>query len=184
MTVTRRTAGLAFALAAGLLLAGSRSSAQVVATTFDELRLQVSPGDEVYITDTTGKEMRASVIEVGRVLVLEMSGERQVFAAEDVWQIRQPQPDSLWTGAILGGLAGAAFGVVPLNLMSPPCVGIECGAPIIASAAAGAGIGVGLDALIRRRAVIYSAGGRRAASVSVMPLLSGHARGAAFAVRF
>jgi hypothetical protein len=171
-------------LVAGTLLTGSSSSAQVVATNFEELRVKVVQGDEIYVTDTSGKESRVSVVEVGTSLIVEMSGTRRELSEADVRQIRQRQPDSLWTGAIVGFGVGAAFGVVPVSLMSPSCQGAECVVPIIAGGAAGAGIGIGIDALIKGRKVIYTAGGRQASQLRVVPLISASARGASLSVRF
>ncbi len=183
VAIGRRT-GPAALLVAGMLLTGSSSSAQVVATNFEELRVKVAQGDEIYVTDTSGRESRASVVEVGTALIVEMSGTRRELSEADVRLIRQRQPDSLWTGAIIGSLAGAAVGVLPVSLMSPSCQGAECVVPIIAGGAAGAGIGIGIDALIKERKVIYTPGGRPASQLLVAPLFSASARGASLSVRF
>ena len=93
--IVRRAGGLAI-VAALLLVPISRAAAQEVATTFDQLRFRVGPGDTIYLADETGREVSASVIEVStRALVVSISGTRREFTEAEVTRIRQRLPDSL-----------------------------------------------------------------------------------------
>jgi hypothetical protein len=152
-----------------LLLAASPSRAQDVATTLGELRQRVEPGATVYITDSTGRQSRVSLVEIrDSALVVSIGAERREFAENDIRQIRQRVPDSVWNGA----------------LASPPCRGAECVAPSVGLGALFGGIGAGLDALLKDRRVIYAQAKASAVRVMVLPLLTKRAQGAAVVLRF
>jgi hypothetical protein len=101
--------------------------------------------------------------------------------------ISQRHGDSLKNGAIIGAVAATAFYVTVGALLRDS----DGGEVIVSSAIAGgvlfagmgAAAGLGIDALITRRQVIYqkSPGGN---SVSVSPLLGHGRRGAAITVKF
>jgi hypothetical protein len=162
--IVRRTGGVAI-LAALLLAPTSRAAAQELATTFDQLRFRVGAGDTIYVTDETGREVSASVIEVStRALVVSISGSRREFTEAQVTRIRQRLPDSLWTGGLIGLGVGAALGGAAAAA-SEGCSyagGSECYGPAVSFAAIGMGIGVGIDALIKGRKPIFERPGTTA----------------------
>jgi hypothetical protein len=169
-----------------LLLGPSGSSAQEIARNFEQLRLKIGEGDVIYITDTSGRESGASVIGLtDSALVVRMGGERRELVESDIGQIRQRLSDPLWNGALIGFGVGGAIGVLPARLSSPPCRGGQCAAPVLALGALGAESGVGLDALIKGRKVIYGPATRTAAvRVVLLPLMSSRSRGYVVAIRF
>ena len=168
-----------------LLLAASPSRAQDVAATLGELRQRVEPGATVYITDATGRESRVSLVEIrDSALIVSIGAERREFAENDIRQIRQRVPDSVWNGALIGFSIGAGLGIAPAALSSPPCGGAECVAPSVGLGALFGGIGAGLDALLKDRRVIYARASASAVRVMVMPLLTKRAQGGTVMLRF
>ncbi len=166
----------------------TRADAQGVASSFDELAALDQTGDPITVVDATGTETKGRIWKVSRdMLILGTStGPRQLGQA-DVTSISQRRDDSLKNGAIIGAVAATAFFVTVGTLLQDS----DGGDVIVSSAIVGgvlfAGIGaaagLGIDALITRRQVIYQkpAGG---SSVNVSPLI-GHARGGAtVTVRF
>ncbi|MGE5243106.1 MAG: hypothetical protein ACM3SQ_02625 [Betaproteobacteria bacterium] len=158
---------------AAILLAPSFLAAQTLARNFGELRLKIQTGDSIYVTDETGRETHGKVLSLSdSTLVLSDDGGRREFTEATVQGIRQRQPDSLLTGALIGAAAGGGLGVAAATFsdecsyaaMSARCVG-----PALLMTGLGIGIGIGVDALIQGRKPIYEASG---ASVRVSPLLA------------
>ena len=177
------TAGLATGL---LILSVTSAWAQPSTGSFEQIQFKVEEGDAVRVTDTSGTVVRGELRKATETeLWVDVGGEVRKFSAVDVAEVQARVFDRLWEGALIGAAAGGAFGVLPMNLMSPPCEGIECAAPIIGGAAAGAGIGIGIDAMIRRFRLIYSSSGRPSGTqVMVLPMTTHGARGAAVVIRF
>jgi hypothetical protein len=105
----------------------------------------------------------------------------------EVAAITQRRDDSLKNGAIIGAVAGAAYYVTGLALLA----GIDDGEVIVPTAIAGgvlfaglgAAAGVGIDALISGRQLIYQTPAPRSRA-SVSPVFGQGRRGAAVTVRF
>jgi hypothetical protein len=156
------------------LTAASGAQAQAIARSFDELRLKVAPGDAIYVTDTDGSERRARLLELSSsTLVLDFGRDSRTFTERDVQRIRKRAPDSLWTGALIGAGVGAALGAFAVSF-SEDCTYrfSSCAGPALSMTAMAAGIGIGIDALIQGRKVIYEPGSRKAPGVSVRPMLA------------
>lgn len=171
-----------------LCAGGTRVEAQNVASTFDQLGVLVKPGDKISVVDVTGREANGRIGKLSRdtlVLVTE-AGPRQ-FGELEIEKIRQRRDDSLLNGAIIGAVAGTAYVVTALALLRDSDGGDVIVSTAIAGgvlfAGLGAAAGVGIDALITRKQVIY----QKPASenrVSVSPLFGHGRRGAAVTVRF
>jgi hypothetical protein len=154
--------------------AAAASQAQAVARSFDELRLKVATGDAIYVTEADGRERRARVLELSpSTLVLAVGSVDRTFTERDVQRIRKRTPDSLWTGGLIGAGVGAALGGLAVSF-SENCSyrSSSCAGPFISMTAMAAGIGIGIDALIQGRKVIYEGGSRSSSRVSVMPVIS------------
>lgn len=91
------------------------------------------------------------------------------------------QSDSLWNGALIGAGAGVASGLMFCRLMEPWENCRDDFGSILTAGAIGAGIGMGIDALIRKR-VYQSASG--AAAVHAAPMIGRRAQGLQLSVRF
>jgi hypothetical protein len=163
------------------------AAGQVVATSFEELRFKVGPGDTIYITPQTGGEFSAEVVEVSAAtLAVAVGGQRRALTEPDVKRIRQRLPDSLWMGTLIGFGIGAALGGVSASF-SETCSyegGAACVGPAIGMGLMGAGVGAGVDALIKGRKVIYEAPAARSADWNLSPAISGRAAGARVTLRF
>lgn len=171
-----------------LCAGGTRVDAQGVASSFDQLGVLVRPGDKVTVVDVTGREADGRIAKLSRetLTLITEAGPRQ-FGDAEVARIRQRRGDSLTNGAIIGAAAGTAYFLTMVALL-----GDSDGGDVIVSTAVvggvlfagmGAAAGVGIDALITRRQVIYQkpAGETR---VSVSPLFGHGRRGAAVTVTF
>ena len=171
-----------------LCAGGTRVEAQGVASSFDQLGVLVKRGDKISVVDVTGKEAEGRIGTLSRdtlTLVTE-AGARQ-FGEVEVAKIRQRRGDSLTNGAIIGAVAGTAYFSTMLALLGDS----DGGEVIVSTAVAGsvlfagmgAAAGVGIDALIARRQVIYRrpAGENR---VTVSPLFGHGRRGAAVTMTF
>ena len=91
------------------------------------------------------------------------------------------QSDSLWNGALIGAGAGVASGLMFCRLMEPWENCRDDFGSILTVGAIGAGIGIGIDALIRRK-VYQTASG--AAEVYAAPIVGRRGQGLRLSVRF
>jgi hypothetical protein len=171
-----------------LCAAGPRVEAQGVASSFDQLGVLVKPGDKISVVDVTGREAEGRIGKLSRdtlTLVTE-AGTRQ-FDEVEVAKIRRRQGDSLKNGAIIGAVAATAYFSTMAALLKDSDGGdVIVGRTVVGGvlfAGMGAAAGVGVDALIARRRVIYQnpAG---AHSVSISTLFGRGRRGAAVTVKF
>jgi len=171
-----------------LILLAARSpeaAAQGVARSFEQLQLLVKAGDTVSVRDAVGAETTGRIESVSSsALTLETSGGRRDFREADVATILQRRSDSLANGALWGLAFGLAVGGIGAAAM---CYDGPCDASLAAVVAVnggiGAGIGVGVDALITRRQTIYQRAGG-SATFRMAPLLGHRRRGVALSVSF
>jgi hypothetical protein len=174
------TLGLTLAF---LTFAPSQLSAQQQANSFEQLQLLVKPGDTVTVTDVNGALSRGIIAELSRTTIrLGVGGVARDLTEADVLQIRQRRSDSLKNGAVIGAIAGGAFGLLGMIIV---CAEEEdCGAWVVPVfglyTAMGTGIGVGVDALIVREQIIY----QRPSRAGFRPIFSGGRKGIAFSVSF
>ena len=91
------------------------------------------------------------------------------------------QSDSLLNGALIGAGAGVASGLVLCTMMEPWRNCRDDVGSMLTTGAIGAGIGMGIDALIRRK-IYQTASGT--AEVHAAPLIGRRARGLQLSVRF
>jgi hypothetical protein len=173
-----------------LLCAGAaRVEAQGVASSFDQLTVLVKPGDKVTVVDVTGRETSGRIGTLSRdaLILVTPAGPRQLGEVE-VATISQRRGDSLKNGAIIGAVAGTGYFLTAVAIFSRVSDGGDMIVPAavvsgLMCAGLGAGIGVGIDALILRRQTIFqkTAGGSR---ISASPVFGRGRRGAAVTVEF
>ena len=131
------------------------------ATSFEQLRILVQPGDAVSVTDRAGTRTSGKVHSLSDAsLAMDLGSERRVFAESEVTTIQQRRGDSLANGALWGLAAGAAYATAGMIMIGVDCYGgAHCAAvgatTIGVYGALAAGIGVGVDALIKGRKVVY-----------------------------
>lgn len=180
------TAGCAMCLA--LCAGAARLEAQGVASSFEQLEVLVKPGDKITVVDVAGRQAEGRIGKLSReTLTLATPAGPRELGEVDVAEVRQRRDDSLKNGAIIGAVAATAYFLTMGALLSDS----DGGGVIIGTAVAGgvlfagmgAAAGVGIDALIRGKQVIYRKSSRET-TVSVSPLLGRTRRGAAVTVRF
>ena len=153
--------------------------AQGTATSFDQLGILVDRGDKVRVTPTTGKPFSGRIIGLSpSELTLRVGDELRILKETDVSKIRHRRQDSLRNGALWGLGAGATTAMVT-------CGRCHIG-PGLALAALyggiGAGIGVGIDALIEGNVTVFEGPGK--SRVVLRPQLTPSHKGATVSIGF
>jgi hypothetical protein len=174
------------AVAACVLLLPMAAQAQEVASSLDQLRVLVRPGDNLTVTDAAGAELRGKVFELSSTsLVIQTRGQRHEFLGDDIRRITQPRHADLGTGARWGFGVGASFGVLMMATMYGECRG--CAAWAIANTVAvggvGAAVGVGIAASITDQRLIYARPGLPV-KVAVAPFIDRERQGLRVSVGF
>lgn len=158
------------------------------ATSFEQLKLLVKPGDTVTVRESSGQITKGKIAAMtGSSLRLVSGSGIRDMADRDVVEVRQRRGDSLGNGAINGAIAGAAFGTLSAFLgdcLSDPCTA-ERVAVIGVVTGLGAGIGVGIDALIIKTKVVYR-GPLRESNIrlNITPVMDKQRKGIAVSMRF
>lgn len=151
------------------------------AQSFSELPNYLSLGDIVFVTDISGRTVKATVNDFEpNQLHVTKDGAELVFAEDTVRKIDVQYSDSLLTGALIGGAIGAAI-AMPFAL-SDEWEASPSSIPVMA--AMGAGIGVGFDALRKGRKLAYASPDGPGAQVRVFPILTRDAKGIGLSIGF
>ena len=144
--------------------------------TADHIRGRLKDGQKVSVTDEQGREFNGRVVNMASdVLTLANSRERADIPYEQIVKIERS--DGLMNGTLIGLGMGVALGLAVVG-DSSACDdggGLFCGDPDAGNYVAtallfggiGAGIGVGIDALIGRHRNIYQRGS--VARISFVP---------------
>jgi hypothetical protein len=174
-----RRAGSTILLVVLISAAGESVRGQGPATSFDQLSVLVDRGDKVRVTPTSGKPFSGRITGLSASeLTVRVGDELRVLKETDVSTIRHRRQDSLRNGALWGLGAGATAGVVA-------CGRCHIG-PGLAVAALyggiGAGIGVGIDALIEGDVTVFEGLGK--SRVVLRPQLTPSHKGATVSILF
>ena len=173
-------AALGFALAVISAEPARAQEAQAV-DSFTQLQVIVKLGDTITITDSTGRKTEGSILTLSSsTLVLLTEGRRRELQEHDVAAISQRRADSLKNGALWGLGAGAASGFIisgvgsaAASIWAGPDARVPVG-PVLAGtvlmAGMGTGIGMAVDALIKRDRLIYSRSST-AVTVGIAPFM-------------
>lgn len=180
---------VARAVMATLLTAmASTAEGQDVARSLDPLQALVKPGDVVSVADGSGQEVRGTIVSLSPTsLELAVAGAKRNFSASDIGTIRQRRRDSLRNGAFWGLGFGAGLGIYPCMLLAGLDESGETDAvPVCAVlfGGIGAGIGAGLDALVRRSLVIFRGPAASRARLTVSPIVRRDRKGVLLSYRF
>ena len=166
-----------------LIVASATPAAAQTARSFEQLAVLVESGNRITVTDSAGRERTGRIIDLTlTALGLLTVGARHEFRESHVDTISQVRQDMLRNGAWFGLAVGAAIGAtyfIPKYDIADRYAAMSFGL----WAAAGTGVGVGLDALVPSRQVIYQPTGT-ARGVTVAPLLSSDRRGLAVSFGF
>ena len=165
------------------------AGAQEPVKSFDQLNTRLKVGDTIYVADAQGREIKGKIHSLSSdALTLGTDGAR-TFAARDVSAIRERPPDSLKNGALIGfGVGGGLALGACLSYAEGSDDGGWCAALVGIYGALGAGLGVGIDALIPgKKRVAYRAPGAAGAAqarLSVAPVIMPRHRGVAVSFSF
>ena len=116
------------------------------------------PGTTVWITDSSGREEKTRIVGVsGDTVTTEWGDRMRHLRSEDVRRVRARRADSVLNGALIGAGVAAGAGLYFCSLIETWDVCRRNVGPLMRVGALGAGIGIGIDALIRGRKPIYEA---------------------------
>ena len=135
---------------------GAEVFAQTPSTPNRSLEMVLTSGMTVWITDSSGREEKTRILEVSGDVVTTAAGEDiRRRRTTDIMRIQSRQSDSVLNGALIGAGAGVAAGLLLCTAMEPLEVCRNDVGSMVKLGALGAGIGIGVDALIRGRKTIY-----------------------------
>jgi hypothetical protein len=173
-------------LAVALLFVPTFASPSLAQSSGAQLTLPsaLRPGATIWLTDSSGQEERTRVVSVSDDAVTTTAGGgiRRVGIG-DIARVRVRQFDSLLDGALIGAGGAVAAGLFLCTRTEPWENCRDDVGPMLRSAAVGAGVGIGVDALIRGRKTIYKASPGRA-RLHVSPVVGRDAGGVALALVF
>lgn len=172
-------------VAIGLLLMAAvpMVQAQEIASSFDQLRVLVKPGDTVSVTETSGLQITGKIASLSSSSLEVMTrGRRTALAQDEVSTVSRQRHGDLATGAKWGfGIGAASGGLLSALGCGLEYSGSECAALIPLAAAVwggiGSGIGVGISSLRTSQHVIYGKPGSPNARLGVSPLVTRERKG-------
>jgi hypothetical protein len=173
---------------AAALAAPAPAAAQAPVTSFDQLNTRLKPGDTIWVTDSQGREVKGRIDSLAPDSLGVDAGGFRTFSASEVSVIQLRQGDSLANGALIGlAVGGVGTGLACLASAD----GLDEGWCVLAAlvyGGIGAGIGVGIDALIPgKKLVAYRApgpAGPTEARLSIAPVITPRAKGVAVSFAF
>jgi hypothetical protein len=152
-----------------------------VPSSFDQLRVLTAPGRRVSVVDASGNRYTGTIAELSSALLtVRVGNELRQLREADVVMLRQRRDDTLRNGALWGLGAGAVGGFLP-------CGRCHVGPGLMMAGIAGglgAGVGVGIDAIIRGQATVFQRAGASGTKVTVAPRLSKSHQGVMVSVTF
>lgn len=175
-------------LTAMVLAPWSTASGQVVQT-FGEVQGRLQRGEEVYVSDGAGREIRGAVLEISASSVqLLVDGKRRDFDAVNVRRVDRVVRDPLKNGILWGLAVGAGAGflgmVAARDSVTLDDAGVAVALALIVAPLAGAAVGAGIDASRTTREPVYARTTPRSSRLAAsLGLSAGHV-GIAIRVRF
>jgi hypothetical protein len=136
------------------------------------------------MTDSTGREEKTQIVGVSAdTVTITAGGDVRRLQLTDVMRVRVRHADSLINGALIGAGAAVASGLFLCNLTEPWENCRDDFGPMFRIGAVGAGIGIGIDALIRGRRTIYDAA-PASTRLYAAPIVARRTAGLQVALRF
>jgi hypothetical protein len=143
-----------------LVLLAMPVSAQAPVSSFSALKDRLTVGRAITVTDSAGRRTAGRLSDISEAsLRLLVDGSTKTFSAQEVRRVQERRADSLINGLLIGGAAGAAYGVYWYIRDPNECGGRVCGSDLAAGAAVGAAIGLAIDAAIKKNITVYLASG-------------------------
>ena len=164
-----------FLAIASLLVSGIAPSAAAAQPALERWTgLKTAGLDTIYVRDVSGIETSGKLLQLNPdSLVLLAGGVERRFELTEVSRIQKR--DSLKDGTLIGAIAGVAMGALAAGISDCPGdqPGGSCAAlrttTVALSIGVYAGLGAGVDALVRGRSTVYDAPRPSRAKVSVLP---------------
>ena len=142
------------------------------------------PGMTVWITDSGGREEKTRIVGVsGDIVTTTAGGEIRRLRTTDIVRVRARHSDTLANGALIGAGAAVASGLFLCRMTEPWENCRDNVGPMFRIGAIGAGIGIGIDALIRGQRTIYEAA-RGSTRLRTAPIVARRARGLQVSLSF
>ena len=180
-SVWLKRVGLLVLIAASTAAAASAQTARALAP---DLEAVLTPGRTVWITDPVGREEKLRIVTVSGDIVTTTSGENlRRLRTTDIRRVRVRHADSMLNGALIGAGAAVASGLFLCRLTEPWENCRDDVGPMLRIGAVGAGIGIGIDALIRGRRTAYEAA-PASPRVYAAPIVGRGSAGLQVSVRF
>ena len=149
-----------------------------------DLATVLVPGSTVWITDSGGRQEKSQIVSLSDgVVTVTAAGNTRSLPAADVARVETRRSDSLINGALIGAGAAVASGLFLCTLTETWENCSDDVGPMLSIGAIGAGAGVAIDALIRRRVIVYEAP-RGVVRLLVAPVVARGERGVQVSVRF
>ena len=112
----------------------------------------------VWITDVSGQEEKTRIVDVsGDSVTTTAGGDIRRLRATEVARIRVRDSDPVINGTLIGAGVAVASGLLLCSLTETWENCRDDVGPMLRIGAIGAGVGIGIDALIRGRRTIYEA---------------------------
>jgi hypothetical protein len=163
---------------------GSPALAQTLQGAPSSLETSVMPGTTVWITDSSGREERTRLVGVsGDILTTTAGDDIRRLRTTDVMRVRVRHADPVINGALIGAGAAVASGLFLCHLTETWENCRDDIGPMLRIGAIGAGIGIGIDALIRGSKTIYEAASG-ATQVHAAPIVGHRTAGLQVSLRF
>ena len=168
-------------LLAGLLATALPASAQESAASFDTLAERIRVGQLIWVTDTTGREVRGRLERLSSDGLVVRTNGLEVFGAPDVRRVRARDRDSLKNGTLVGLAIGGGLGTAwCIGAIADDSgeidAGVECAEGFTVFPGLGALVGLTVDAAIPGKVrVVYQVSpprGTARASLTVVPSFS------------
>ncbi len=167
---------------AALALTAAPARGDEVARTFAALQGRVLIGETVTVTDQAGQVAKGKLTSISPTEVtLNTNTGLQTFVGSDLVKVQARRSGPLWNGALIG----AAVVLVPSAIAAANYECDGCAPWVLMYAAVGAGVGVGIDALVKGNVTVMKVepqGGK--ATVSLAPLIARDRKGVLCSVRF
>ena len=167
------------------VLMWATADAQPVASSLAELKGLATVESKVTVIDTKGQEFRGTIADASESLLsLRIGSEIRRFDAKDVRSVRVRKEDSLVNGALIGAAVGG--GLTSLLFLDNECRDDPaCYGAVAVYAGIGALAGLGIDALIHRTVVAYTAPRPSAQHLlTVAPMMARGRRGVWLTIAF
>jgi hypothetical protein len=175
---------------AALFAVAVPAGAQELASSMNQLRVLVRPGDDVEVTDLGGRRTKAKVESISNAgLELWVQGALKAVPEDQVATIRARRPPDVAKGARNGFIAGALFGILPGAALAAHSHSSDALTLVaftsLVYGGLGAGVGAGISAMIPQERLVYDAHARPAgSSVRAAPIVSGDRKGVVVSLGF